>query len=619
MGYTPASSDAPQPIADAEPLKILWIGDLKPHTKPEEGWHTASQLVSVDKYNLPDLLEAWRPEIQLEVQGHLDGLPKLWTLKLHFDHFNAFNPSAFIPQVPALTAWLALRDGLQAVKGQTLTLSQLKTQLSGLGMADDVLTSLFSSLEAEQAPVVATPAVSPSTADPSLDNLLRLVDLNPTAAAPSAMPSKPENPMDALIRALAGQAVEKAKQGPQISTSKSKLETLIEDVTRKMAKQLDAILHHPQFEALCSTWLGLKQLVAQLDFRRGVKLDVLSVSKNDLNEAFYHQVLMPSYQSPNKDAFVVGILDFTFGDEPKDLERMADLCDSGASIQLPLLASAAMRVWAEKDSSGQLRIPTMNQHLNTPAFLGWSALRSQASAAYLTLALPHVLLRNPYRGLSLSENFSYDEAVQTDGAGYLWGRASTVLGGIIAQSHTKLGKLGRFVGVGSGCVLENIPIWKSGKTSSPLMVWAEAAKQQEVTEAGFAILAARPETDAVYVGGAQTLQKVANYTDPASLAEAQLHATLPCQLITNRIAQRLIWAQTQVPIGQTAEDVAQFFRTALSALLPNLADGSEQGVKIEVAPSPNREDAYGVGLWITVPASILGEEISMALGFEVQK
>ncbi|HRK75515.1 MAG TPA: hypothetical protein PLL64_14620, partial [Rhodothermales bacterium] len=46
---------------------------------------------------------------------------------------------------------------------------------------------------------------------------------------------------------------------------------------------------------------------------------------------------------------------------------------------------------------------------------------------------------------------------------------------------------------------------------------------------------------------------------------------------------------------------------------------AENTIKVEVGDSPRAADCYGVGIWINSPASLLGEEVSIALGFEVAK
>ncbi|KVM48218.1 hypothetical protein WJ58_26935 [Burkholderia ubonensis] len=64
------------------------------------------------------------------------------------------------------------------------------------------------------------------------------------------------------------------------------LDWCLADLDEQLGRQLDAILHHPAFQALESTWRGLQFLVDRTDFRQNVKIEVLDVSKEALHRDF---------------------------------------------------------------------------------------------------------------------------------------------------------------------------------------------------------------------------------------------------------------------------------------------------------------------------------------------
>jgi type VI secretion system protein ImpC len=59
--------------------------------------------------------------------------------------------------------------------------------------------------------------------------------------------------------------------------------TVLEDRT---GRQLDAVLHHHDFQALEALWRGLAFLVGQTDFRARVPIELLDVSKEALRQDF---------------------------------------------------------------------------------------------------------------------------------------------------------------------------------------------------------------------------------------------------------------------------------------------------------------------------------------------
>src|SRR5260370_31290821 len=63
---------------------------------------------------------------------------------------------------------------------------------------------------------------------------------------------------------------------------KALVDGMIAEIDRRISRQLDEIMHHPEFQKLESAWRGLKFLVDRTDFRENTKLELLNCSKEDL-------------------------------------------------------------------------------------------------------------------------------------------------------------------------------------------------------------------------------------------------------------------------------------------------------------------------------------------------
>src|SRR5512136_2764065 len=61
---------------------------------------------------------------------------------------------------------------------------------------------------------------------------------------------------------------------------------MIAEIDRKLSAQVDAILHHPEFQQLESAWTGLKFVVDRTNFRENCKIELLNVSQKDLLQDF---------------------------------------------------------------------------------------------------------------------------------------------------------------------------------------------------------------------------------------------------------------------------------------------------------------------------------------------
>lgn len=75
-----------------------------------------------------------------------------------------------------------------------------------------------------------------------------------------------------------GQPVEKL--------DKTLIDHHIAELDFQISRQLDAVMHHREFQKVESPWRGLKQLVDSTDYRQNVKTEILDVSKEDLRQDF---------------------------------------------------------------------------------------------------------------------------------------------------------------------------------------------------------------------------------------------------------------------------------------------------------------------------------------------
>ena len=60
------------------------------------------------------------------------------------------------------------------------------------------------------------------------------------------------------------------------------LERDIAAIDRAIGEQIDAVLHHPEFQSLEASWRGLEYLIGRVEPKTNIKIRVLSVSWRDL-------------------------------------------------------------------------------------------------------------------------------------------------------------------------------------------------------------------------------------------------------------------------------------------------------------------------------------------------
>ncbi|WP_198371622.1 type VI secretion system contractile sheath domain-containing protein, partial [Burkholderia ubonensis] len=136
--------------------------------------------------------------------------------------------------------------------------------------------------------------------------------------------------MDALLNLIAKESK------PVDRLDKSLLDFYIGQLDRQISRQLDAVMHTPDFQALEGRWRGLKMLVSRTDFRKNARIEVLDVSKDALQRDFedtpeliqsglYRLTYIEEYDTPGGQPISAMISDFEFNNSPMDVALLRNI------------------------------------------------------------------------------------------------------------------------------------------------------------------------------------------------------------------------------------------------------------------------------------------------------
>ncbi|MBT3197049.1 MAG: type VI secretion system contractile sheath large subunit, partial [Gammaproteobacteria bacterium] len=107
------------------------------------------------------------------------------------------------------------------------------------------------------------------------------------------------------------------------------VDEMITELDAKISAQVDEVLHHEKFQQLESAWRSLRFLVDRTNFRENIKLELVSVSREDLQEDFeeapeitqsglYKHVYTAEYGQFGGQPVAAMIGNYEFGAEPQD-------------------------------------------------------------------------------------------------------------------------------------------------------------------------------------------------------------------------------------------------------------------------------------------------------------
>ncbi|QUL36774.1 type VI secretion system contractile sheath large subunit [Erythrobacter sp. JK5] len=359
------------------------------------------------------------------------------------------------------------------------------------------------------------------------------------------------------VATLAQQALSGAvKMGDDVFST---VDRMVAEIDRKLSDQMNAIMHHPEFQELESAWRGLDYLVSGSETGQDLKIRVLNISRSELSSMFkqyrgtawdqsplFKKIYEHEFGQLGGTPYGAFVCDLQFDHTSKDLNIMKGLARIGAAAHAPMIAAAdsnliGMDDWTEVSDPRDLA-----NRFDTTEHQAWNAFRKSDDSKYLALTMPRILGRQPY---SMKDNpieeFEFEEVTNGEHDKHLWVNSAYAMGVRINAAFREYGWCTRIRGVESGGTVNDLPMAtfptdEGGVDQKcPTEVAISDRREAELSELGLLPLIHRKgTTDATFIG-AQTVHKPAKYDDPNATANARLAARLPYLFASCRFAHYL--------------------------------------------------------------------------------
>ncbi len=336
------------------------------------------------------------------------------------------------------------------------------------------------------------------------------------------------------------------------------LNSRIAQIDAMVSKQLREVMHHPDFQKLEGSWRGLKYLLGQSETGVMLKLKILNVSKKELlkdlqkapefdQSALFKKVYEEEYGVFGGHPFGALLGDYHFGRSGQDVELLQKISEVAAASHAPFITGAGAEMF-NLENYTQLDQPRdLAKIFDTTEYAKWKAFRDSEDSRYVALAMPRMLLREPYGSKTVPvEAFNYEEEVDgTDHGQYLWGNAAWALGARVTQAFAMYGWCATIRGVESGGLVEGLPVhnFKTGSgdiaMKCPTETQISDRREKELADLGFAPLVHCKGTPNAAFFSVQSAQKPKLYDSDAASANSRLSAQLPYIFAVSRFAHYL--------------------------------------------------------------------------------
>lgn len=340
--------------------------------------------------------------------------------------------------------------------------------------------------------------------------------------------------------------------------SEAMINARIAQIDHLISLQLNEVMHHPDFQKLEGSWRGLRYLVSNSETGEQLKIKVFNCSKKELlrdlqraadfdQSAMFKKVYEEEFGVFGGHPFGALVGDYEFGKGPEDLELLEKVSQVAAAAHAPFITSATANMF-NLDSYSDLAAPRdLAKVFDTTEYAKWKSFRNSDDARYVALALPHILMRDPYgKATRPVEEFDYEEGVDgTDHSKYLWGNAAYALASKVTDSFARYNWCGTIRGVEGGGKVEGLTVhnFRTDEGDVAMKCPTEVAitdrREKELADLGFVPLVHCKNTDYAAFFSVQSCQKAKQYDTDAANANARLSTNLSYILAISRFAHYL--------------------------------------------------------------------------------
>ncbi|MEG2434110.1 MAG: type VI secretion system contractile sheath large subunit, partial [Acinetobacter sp.] len=220
--------------------------------------------------------------------------------------------------------------------------------------------------------------------------------------------------------------LERLKQSgqPVEKLDKVLLDSHIAELDHQISRQLDVVMHHPDFQKVESVWRGLDFLVKRTDFRRNTKIELLDISKEDLRQDFedcpeiiqsglYRHTYIEEYDTPGGEPIASMISNYEFDATAQDITLLRNISKVAASAHMPFIGSVGPAFFLKDSMEEVAAIKDIGNYFERAEYIKWKAFRESDDSRYIGLTMPRVLARLPYGPDTLPvRSFNYVEEVK---------------------------------------------------------------------------------------------------------------------------------------------------------------------------------------------------------------
>jgi len=518
--------------------------------------------IQIDRDNLEKVIESLAPSLSFSIPSPW-GLETPLVASLTFRSLLDFHPHSLVEAVPSLKVRLIAR-----------------TLLLDLNAKLDGSESLYRVLQEALKDQASFALLAQKESDAAL-KLLAQTSLTPEV----------QNTLIPAVQEMAARYSNSTLQEPHTVLAKQ-----IQALDQELSLGMDAILHHPEFQALEASWRGLQQLVMNTETNAFLKLRLLPMTYDELvsdleratefdQSQLFKKIYEDEYGTFGGAPFSCFLIDFPFGRSAQDVKTLHLLSGVAAASHAPCFATAKPSLFDLEDFSHLPYPRDLEKIFESSECIAWNSFRETEDSRYIGLLLPRVLMRLPYGPDTLPvKSFHYRETVQGENnRDFCWGSPVYAFGQNLTRAFSLYGWTAAIRGVEGGGLVENLPSYtfetvhgdKMPKSCTEILITDR--REAELSQLGFIALCQWKARDKAVFFGSQSTQKPKTYDQPDATANARLSARMTYLLNASRFAHYVkVMMREKLGSFLEAQDIENYLQSWLAQYVLLSDDASQE-------------------------------------------
>ena len=448
------------------------------------------------------------------------------------------------------------------------------------------------------------------------------------------------------VEAFISDLLEPSRKGEKVE--QKVVDNMIAEIDKRLSKQVDAVIHDKDFQNVESAWRGLKMVVDRTDFRENIKLELLSVTKDELLEDFedapeiaksglYKHAYSAEYGQFGGKPYGAIISNYAFNPGAQDIKLLQNVASVSAMSHAPFIAGAGPEFFGLDSFEGLPDLKDLESIFEGPQYAKWQAFRESEDARNVGLTMPRFMLRQPYGEENPVKAFDYQENVEDSNESFLWGNASYAMATNLTRSYADYRWCPNIIGPQSGGMVEDLPVHKYTehgeiKTKAPTEVSLSDRKEFELSEQGFMGLTVRKGADNATFFSANSPQKPKFFGNSPEAKQAEtnykLGTELPYLFVVNRIAHYIkVLQRENIGSWKTRNELERELTTWIRQYVadqdnPPAAVRSRRPLreaKIEVSEDPGNPGWFRVDMSVRPHFKYMGSSFTLSLASKLDK